>query len=49
MSLTISRFADLLGVDPERIRLWTFARLAADPREDWRNDPSVELARAMAP
>lgn len=26
---TISRFADLLGVDPERVRLWTFARLAS--------------------
>jgi streptomycin 6-kinase len=27
---TIRRFADLLGVDPERVRLWTFARLAAE-------------------
>jgi streptomycin 6-kinase len=26
----IRRFADLLGVDPERVRLWTFARLAAE-------------------
>jgi streptomycin 6-kinase len=46
---TIRRFADLLAVDHERVRLWTFARLAADPREDWKNDPSLELARVMAP
>jgi streptomycin 6-kinase len=46
---TIRRFADLLGVDHHRLRLWTFARLAADPRSDWRNDPSLELARVMAP
>ena len=26
---TIGRFADLLDVDPERVRLWTFARLAS--------------------
>jgi streptomycin 6-kinase len=27
---TIGHFSDLLGVDSERVRLWTFARLAAD-------------------
>lgn len=31
---TIARFADLLGVDAERVRRWTFARAAAEPRED---------------
>jgi streptomycin 6-kinase len=31
---TIHRFADLLGVDPERVRLWTFARLAAEAGDD---------------
>src|SRR3989442_6958087 len=31
---TICRFADLLGVDRERVRLWTFARAAAEPRDD---------------
>src|SRR5262249_57722167 len=25
---TVGRFADLLAVDPERVRLWTFARAA---------------------
>ena len=31
----IRRFADLLGVDHERVRLWMFARSAAEPRENW--------------
>ena len=29
---TIRRFADLLGVDRDRLRLWMFARAAAGPR-----------------
>jgi hypothetical protein len=41
--------ADLLGVDRERIRLWTFARAAAEPHDDWRHDDSMALARAIAP
>jgi streptomycin 6-kinase len=44
----IHRFADRLAVDPERVRLWTFARLAAEPRDDWR-DGSLDLARQLAP
>jgi streptomycin 6-kinase len=44
----ISRIADLLGVDSERVRLWTFARAAADPRENWE-DGLVALAKAIAP
>ena len=46
---TIRHFADLLGVDHERIRLWTFARAAADPRDDWKDDGWVTFARAIAP
>jgi streptomycin 6-kinase len=46
---TIRRFADLLGVDHQRVRLWTFARAAAEPREDWNNNDQFELARALAP
>jgi streptomycin 6-kinase len=46
---TIRRFADLLGVDRERVRLWTFARAAAEPRDDWKDDDSIALARALAP
>src|SRR5580704_18009748 len=46
---TIRRFADLLGVDHERVRLWTFARAASGPREDWSNGDLVALARAIGP
>jgi streptomycin 6-kinase len=41
---TIRRFADLLGVDPERVRLWTFARLAAEAHGDLE---SQVLARML--
>jgi streptomycin 6-kinase len=43
----ICRFADLLGLDHERIRLWAFARAAAEPREDWNNDSSIALTHAL--
>lgn len=46
---TICRFADLLSIDRERIRLWTFARAAAEPRDNWTNDWAFQLARALAP
>ena len=44
---TIGSVADLLGVDEERIRLWMFARSAAEPRDTW-DDDSVALARVLA-
>ena len=44
---TICRMADLAGVDRERVRLWMFARAAAEPRDDW-NDDSIALARTIA-
>ena len=44
---TIRRFADLLEVDHERVRLWMFARSAAEPRDSW-DERSVEIARALA-
>ena len=43
----IQRLADLLEVDGERVRLWMFARSAAEPRDTW-NDDSVTLARLLA-
>lgn len=46
---TIRRFADLLEVDHERVRSWTFARAAAEPRDDWREDWLTERTRAIAP
>jgi streptomycin 6-kinase len=45
---SIRRFADLVGMEYERVRLWTFARLAAEPRDDW-NDGFAELAQVIAP
>jgi streptomycin 6-kinase len=45
----IQRFADLLGVDGERVRLWLFARAAAEARDDWTDDQLRALARAIAP
>lgn len=45
----IRRMAELLGVDHERIRLWTFARAAAEPRDDWTNERWIAIARATAP
>jgi streptomycin 6-kinase len=46
---TIRRFADLLGVDHDRVRLWLFARAAAEPRDNWNDDALMTLARAIAP
>ena len=43
---TIARFADLLELDADRVRLWMFARAAAEPREAWNE--SVALARVLA-
>jgi streptomycin 6-kinase len=45
----IRRMADLLGMDEERIRLWTFARAAAEPRDDWNDESWRAIARATAP
>jgi streptomycin 6-kinase len=46
---TIRHFADLLGIDGDRIRMWMFARAAAEPRDDWNDDALMTLARAIAP
>jgi streptomycin 6-kinase len=43
---TISRFADLLEIEVERVRLWMFARAAAEPRDVW-NEESVAFAKAF--
>jgi streptomycin 6-kinase len=44
---TIRRFADLLGVDADRVRRWTFARGAAENRDDWRDDEWSAIARLI--
>ena len=43
---TLHRFADLLEVDAERVRLWLFARSAAESRDSWDED-SLALARVL--
>jgi streptomycin 6-kinase len=45
----VDRIAGLTEVDPERLRLWTFARAAADPREDWTNTRWIDIAKALSP
>jgi streptomycin 6-kinase len=45
----VDRLADLAEVDSERLRLWTFARAAADPRDDWEDTRWLGTARALAP
>src|SRR5262249_55386360 len=44
---TIGNFADLLGVDHERVRLWMFARAAAQPRNNWSNPDWAALAEVL--
>ena len=44
----VRRVAGLAEVDAERLRLWTFARAAADPRDDWKSDPWMRTARTLA-
>lgn len=46
---TIRRLSDLLGMDFERVRLWMFARAAAEPRDDWTDDEWMAIARTLAP
>ena len=43
---TMRRMADLCEVDYDRLRLWTFARLAAEPRANW-DDDSTYLAKLI--
>jgi streptomycin 6-kinase len=44
----IRRVSDLAEVDAERVRMWLFARAAAEPRQSWLNDWKMELARKLS-
>ena len=44
----VRRVADLTEVDAERLRLWTLARAAADPRDDWKDARWMRTARKLA-
>ena len=43
----VERIAGLVELDAERVRLWLFARAAAEPRDSWDED-SMLLARALS-
>lgn len=45
---TVRRMADLLEIDYDRLRLWIFARAAADPRDDWGKREWFALAKSIA-
>lgn len=45
---TIARVAGLMQLDPARVRAWLFARLAAEPRDDWASDRWIGIARGLA-
>jgi streptomycin 6-kinase len=45
----ILRVAEMLEVSHERVRLWMFARAAAEPRVDWVTDRRTTLARRLSP
>ena len=44
---TIGGFAALLGLDHERLRLWTFARAAVDAGCDWHDTQWPQLVRLL--
>lgn len=46
---TMRRFAELLEVEYGRVRLWMFARAAAEPRDEWDDAELLAFARAIAP
>jgi streptomycin 6-kinase len=45
----VRRVAELAEIDAERLRLWMFARAAADPRDNWKDARWMEIARKLAP
>ena len=45
---TMRRFADSLGMSYDRVIAWTFARLAAEPRDDW-DDEATAIAKLIRP
>lgn len=46
---TIASVADRLDVPRDRVRLWMFARCAAEPRGRYDIDPWIDVARRIAP
>ena len=44
---TIQDFSNLAGIQSERVRLWIFARLVAEPRDDWNDPTKLALAKTI--
>ena len=44
---TIENFSHLLGIDWERVRLWIFARLVAEPGDDRHDQTRLALAKKI--
>jgi streptomycin 6-kinase len=44
---TMQNFSHLVGIEWERVRLWMFARLAAEPRDDWNDRTKPALAKKI--
>jgi streptomycin 6-kinase len=44
---TMQNFSRLLGIESERVRLWMFARLVAEPRDDWNDQAKLALAKKI--
>ncbi|MGH2555326.1 MAG: hypothetical protein ACRDHO_06375 [Actinomycetota bacterium] len=45
----IDRLAELLGLEAERIKLWTLARVAAEPHGGGTSDDLYSVARSLVP
>ena len=45
----VRRLADLAEVDRDRLSLWTFVRVSAEPRTNWSNLLWMDIAKALAP
>jgi streptomycin 6-kinase len=45
---TMQHFANCLDVSYDRVCAWTFARLAAEPRDDW-DDEAMAIAKIIRP
>jgi streptomycin 6-kinase len=45
----VEHVADLAKVDAHKLQFWTFARAAADPRDDWTNTRWIDIANALSP
>lgn len=43
----VRRVVELAEVDAERVRMWLFARCAAEPRDDWSGHWKMGLARRL--